>query len=141
MPRWITPLLLFALLVSGLWTTWQWLRPYEFGQPSPWQIEQVTVRRDHGSAWLEIELKHRELTTLEEPPLSRLINDSDRVLDPADARISRDGRTCQIRYWLTLDDLSHAWKLKLLQDELRIKHSGSISLENGQSRSFRQPTW
>jgi hypothetical protein len=141
MPRWTTPLLLLTLLLCGAWSTWQWLRPYETGQDSPWQVNEVSVRRDHGSAWLEIELMHWERKTLAEPPLSRLISDDQLTLDPADARISHDQRTCQIRYWLKLDDLSRAWQLQLPQADLRIKHSGEILLENNQRRTFRQPHW
>jgi hypothetical protein len=90
---------------------------------------------------VEIELGHRERQQINEPPMSRLSNDDGLTLEPADARLSTDLNTCQIRYWLELDDLSHAWKLQLPNTELRIKSAGKVSLENGQRRTFRQPLW
>lgn len=139
--RHLTRLLILLLLVSGLWTAWQWWRPYELGNHSPWQVRQVTVRRDHDYAWVEIDLTHRDEDFLQAPPLTRLVNAAQTTREPADARISADRKSCQIRYWLEWADLPEAWDLQTLHATLRIKSAGSITLESGQSRTFHQPHW
>ena len=141
MRRYLTPLLLLLLVLSGLWTAWQWFRPYELGNASLWKVQQVTVKRDHEYAWVEIELRHRTLETIPSPPLSRLVDSQQSKKEPADTRISADGKSCQIRYWLAWSELESAWNLQLLVDTLRIKETGAIPLESGQSRTFRQPHW
>ncbi len=141
MRRYITPLLIILLLISGLWTAWQWLRPYELGNQSPWQVQQVTVRRDHDYAWMEIELTLRSNEAIPMPPLSRLMNAMGTSKEPADAKISGDCQSCQVRYWLEWSELKSSWSLQMLTDTLRIKESGTIKLEHGQTRTFRQPNW
>jgi hypothetical protein len=139
--RYLTPLLLLLLLISGLWTAWQWLRPYETGNKSNWQVRHVTVRRDHDYAWVEIELTLRSNDKIPSLPLNRLIGPMHITKDPADARISTEGNTCQIRYWLEWHELESAWSLQMLTDTLHIKEAGAITLENGHTRTFRQPNW
>ena len=137
----ITRLLLGLFLLCGAWSIWQWFRPYEPGQDSPWQVAEVSVRRDHSSAWVEIELKHRDQPSLDSPPLGKLVNALGTQIDPADARISSNRQSCQIRFWLDGGDLVHEWKLQLQEDTLLIKKSGAIALEDGQRRTYHQPQW
>lgn len=137
----ITRLLLCLFLFCGAWSLWQWLRPYEMGQNSPWQVAEVSVRRDHSSVWLEIELQKRDQSSLDSPPFGKLVNARETQLDPADARISGDRQSCQIRFWLDADDLAHEWKLQLQENTLLIKKNGAVALENGQCRTYRQPQW
>lgn len=141
MRRYATPLLILLLLVSGLWTAWQWIRPYELGSRCPWQVEQVTVRRDHNYAWVEIELTLRSNKPIPVPPLSRLKDALGVSKEPADAKLSSDAKSCQVRYWLEWSELESSWSLQMHNDTLRIKEAGAISLEHGHSRSFRQPNW
>lgn len=141
MRRYLTPLLLLLLLLSGLWTAWQWFRPYELGNASPWKVQQVTVKRDHEYAWVEIELRHRSLEKIPSPPLSRLVDSQQKKKEPADTRLSADGKSCQIRYWLEWSELESAWNLQMETDTLRIKEADAIPLKSGQSRTFRQPHW
>ncbi len=141
MSSWVSRLLLFLLLLCGVASLWQWMRPYELGQDSPWQVDEVSVLRDHGSAWLEIELKHRDETLLDSPPLGKLVNALGKQIDPADARISSDRQRCQVRFWLEVNDLAHEWKLQLQENSLQIKKAGAFALENGQRRTYRQPQW
>ncbi len=139
--RHLTRLLILLLFVSGLWAAWQWGRPYELGNQSPWQVEAVSVRRDQDFAWVDIELSNRSLDTIPSPPLSRLVNAAQTQKELADARISADGKTCQLRYWLEWAELENAWNLSLPSETLLIKEAGAIHLENGQSRTFHQPHW
>lgn len=139
--RFLIPALLLLLVTSGSWTLWQWLRPYEIGNSSNWKVRQVTVKRDHEYAWVDIELSDRSQEKIPSPPLSRLVDSKQTKKEPADARISTDGKTCQIRYWLEWSELDSAWNLELLVDTLRIKEAGGIPLENGQTRTYRQPRW
>lgn len=99
------------------------------------------MRRDHSSAWVEIELKHRDDPSLDSPPLGKLVSASGKEMDPADVRISSDRQSCQMRFWLDGNDLAHEWKLHLLEKALLIKKNGAIALENGQRRTYRQPQW
>lgn len=137
----ITRLLVCLLLLCGAWSVWQWLRPYEPGQDSPWQVMAVSVRRDHSSAWVEIELEYLEHPLPDSPPLGKLVSALGKQMDPADARISIDRESCQIRFWLDESDLAHEWKLQLQENALMIKKTGAIALENGQRRTYRQPQW
>jgi len=141
MLRRVTLLLTCVLLLSVLWTAWQWLRPYQMGQASPWQVEEVSVRRDHGSVWVEVELKHRERLIGDEPPLCDLVDAQGTRMNPADARVSKDRKTCQIRFWLNANDLTREWSLQLQGENLLIKKSGGIVLENGHRRTYRQTQW
>ena len=139
--RHLTSLLFFLLFVSGLWAAWQWWRPYELGNDTPWQVREVIVRRDHEYAWVEIDLTHRDEEFLHSPPLTRLVNAAQTTREPADARISTDRRSCQIRYWLEWSDLTEAWDLQTLHSKMLIKSAGPITLDSGQSRTFHQPHW
>ena len=141
MRRRFTFALLIVLLLSSLWTAWQWFRPYDPTNETPWQIKEVTVRRDHDYAWMEIELSLRSNEKISSTPLSRIIDPSHAKKEPADVRISSDGQSCQIRYWLEWAELESAWSLQMHDDTLRIKKAGAITLENGQTRTFRQPNW
>jgi hypothetical protein len=139
--RFLIPALLLLLLLSGIWSAWQWLRPYETGNASNWKVRQVTVKRDHGHAWVDIELSNPSRKTISCPPLSRLVDARQTKKEPADTRISADGQTCQIRYWLEWQELESAWSLQLEDHTLRIKEACAIPLANGQGRSYRQPRW
>ena len=141
MRRYLIPLLLLLLLISGLWTAWQWFRPYELGKDAEWEVQQVTLRRDHDYAWMEIELTLRSNQKIPTTPLSRIIDPSHTKKEPADTRISNDGQSCQIRYWLEWREVESAWSLQMQNDTLRVKEAGPITLENGQTRTFRQPNW
>ena len=141
MRRYVTPLLITLLLISGLWTAWQWFRPYEPGNQSPWQVQQVTVRRDHDYAWVEIELTLRSNKAIPLPPLSRLKDALGTGKEPADAKLSYDGKSCLVRYWLEWPELESTWSLQILNHALRIKEASAITLEHGQSRTYRQPNW
>ncbi|MFM2169974.1 MAG: hypothetical protein RI957_203 [Verrucomicrobiota bacterium] len=141
MSLWITRLLLGLLLLCGVGSVWQWMRPYELGQDSLCQVEEVSVRCDHGAVWLEIELTHRNHALWDSLPLGKLVNEQGVFFAPADARISTDRKTCQIRFWLEIEELSHEWKLQLQENTLQIKKAGAVSLENGQRRTYHQPQW
>lgn len=99
------------------------------------------MRRDQDFAWVDIELSNRSLDTIASPPLSRLVNAAQAQKELADARISADGKTCQLRYWLEWAELENAWNLSLPSETLLIKEAGAINLENGESRTFHQPKW
>jgi hypothetical protein len=136
------PLICLFLLCTG-WTAWQWWRPYEMGSAAPWQVEQVTVRRDHGFAWVDIEISPRSGDIISAPPVGHFANDNGVTHQAADARISRDGKTCQIRYWMNLAELELPTRWKLIMDDasLIIKQPGFFSLDDGESRVFRQSHW
>jgi hypothetical protein len=132
---------LILLVLSVTWTAWQWLRPYDPTNSSPWQVDAVTVKRDHQFAWFEVEIRRTDKTSLTHPPLARLISDQKKILTAADARLSRDGSQAQIRFWLDWNDVAHGWQLDVENHPLRLKEPANISLAPTQQRRYRHYHW
>jgi len=132
-------LILLALCIA--WTTWQWLRPYDPTNSSPWRIDLVTVKRDHQFAWFEVEMSRADQTNFSHPPLARLISDQQQTLTAANARVSRSGTQAQIRFWLDWNDVAHGWQLDVENHQLRLKEPANISLAPTQQRRYRHYHW
>jgi hypothetical protein len=132
---------LITLALCVTWSAWQWLRPYDPNHDSPWQIDSVTVKRDHQFAWFEIELSRKDDATIAHPPLTRLVSDQQTTLPPADARLSADAQHARVRFWLDWPVTSQGWMLHIEDAQLRVKAPAEISLDPTQQRRYRHSQW
>jgi hypothetical protein len=135
------PLSLALLALCSAWSAWQWLRPYDPNNDSPWQIDSVTVKRDHQFAWFEIELSRKDDAPIAHPPLTRLVSDQQTALPPADARLSADSHHAQVRFWLDWPVTAQGWMLDVENFSLRVKSPAEISLDPTQQRRYRHSQW
>lgn len=141
MRRRLTYFLLLVLLLSSLWTAWQWLRPYDLKNTLALEVDTVSVRRDHNYAWVDIVVNPRSNKKITVPPLTRLKNFNGAEKIPAEVWLSSDGSRCEFRYWLEWSELENAWQLQIEDGILRIKEKGAIQLKSGQHRIYHQPNW
>lgn len=118
-----------------------WNRPYDRqANHGPYQITDVTVRRDASFCWVDVTVKGPAHTP-SKPPFAYLLSAMDERNEHADLRMTEDQQSILLRFWMEQSKLSSAWDLFINDQKLRLKESGSISLNDQQQRRYSSPRW
>lgn len=141
-----TLILLIALILSVVFATWEWYRPYEWGADpgARFRIDYTTVKRDHDFVWVDVTLKHVGDSDHDIMKPVLLVTASGHEYPPASTTLEGDpalGTTgLFFRFWLEKDEVSGPLKLKLNDGTLTVR-SGSGIPEDGDSRSYHTARW
>lgn len=136
------------LLALCAFATWAWIRPYETtAKPGLGaRIMRVELKRDRGYRWLTIDVKMMKHQSLDLSRPIRLRIAADRMLEPADTRLSGNPESgfheIRVKFWLEGNDLDQPLALQIQGGELSVKRDPSNpQLKNGESRTFTTDHW
>lgn len=121
---------------------------------TPLQLHRCVLKRDHGNARLDIDLRvrnDRPETLVMQPPKVRLLTADGRdipefflPIEPRPEVPAGSSQDVQLRYWLQAADLEGTLTLEVDGNSLTIKGAGSFdlkSMENGVEKVIQPEGW
>jgi hypothetical protein len=124
--------LVVALLVSGTFAAWSWLRPYAWGVDPAARCRVIgsQVKKDGAFFWLDAHLKVTPGQSHDLMKPVRLITAAGRELEPADTTLGGEtgGGTTDLwfKFWLEATDLDGPLKLRINDGSLIIRSGSGI---------------
>ncbi len=140
--------LLVALVLSSLFASWVWFRPYAWNSDAAarCKVQAALVTRDESYYWVDVHLKVNDGLNhdLQKPVL--LETASGAKLEPAETTFAgadmTKSREIWFRFWLEAPQLEGPLTLRLNDGALSIKSTqGAPEIQNRAYRNFTTNNW